>query len=82
MSASLNCFHSFFYSKTRNEDNGEFPDLQDSLLNDYADDYEEYDHDMEAGHMDRDDDRMTDTMSVVTLIRKRPAMKDTHIMMN
>ncbi|KTF99860.1 hypothetical protein cypCar_00023963 [Cyprinus carpio] len=70
------------YSKNRNEDNGEFPDLQDSLLSDYADDYEEYDHDMEAGHMNRDDDRMTDTMNVVTLIKKRPMMKDTHIMTN
>ncbi|XP_016362075.1 protein FAM161A-like isoform X2 [Sinocyclocheilus anshuiensis] len=44
------------YSKNRNEDHEEFPDLQDSLLDDYADDYEEYDHDMEAGHMDRDED--------------------------
>ncbi|XP_016395883.1 protein FAM161A [Sinocyclocheilus rhinocerous] len=40
----------------RNEDNEELPDLQDSLLGDYADDYEEYDHDMEAEHMDRDED--------------------------
>lgn len=52
MAASLSSFHSFFYSKKRNEDNEELPDLQDSLLDDYADDYEEYDHDMEAEHMD------------------------------
>ncbi|XP_073698895.1 protein FAM161A [Garra rufa] len=32
----------------RYEDNEELPDLQDSLLDEYADDYEEYDHDMEA----------------------------------
>lgn len=44
------------YSENRNEDNEELPDLQDSLLEDYDDDYEEYDHDMEAEHMDRDED--------------------------
>ncbi|XP_026118664.1 protein FAM161A-like [Carassius auratus] len=43
------------YSKNRNEDNEELPDLRD-LLEDYADDYEEYDHDMEEEHMDRDED--------------------------
>ncbi len=52
MAESLSSFHSFFYSK--NEDNEEPPDLQDSLLDDYADDYEEYDHDMEAEHVDRE----------------------------
>ncbi len=60
--ASLSCFHWFFYSKDRNEDNEELLDLQDSLLDDYADDYEEYDHDMEPEHMDGDeDDRHSDT---------------------
>lgn len=55
-SESLNCFHSFFHSKSRQEDHEDLPNSRDSLLDDYPDDYEEYDHDMEAGHMDRDED--------------------------
>ncbi|XP_056312466.1 protein FAM161A [Danio aesculapii] len=38
------------------EDDEDLPDLQDSLLDDYPDDYEEYDHDMEAGLVDGDEE--------------------------
>ncbi|KAK7161205.1 hypothetical protein R3I94_004019 [Phoxinus phoxinus] len=44
------------YSKIRHEDHEDLANSQDSPLDDYPDDYEEYDHDMEAGHMDRDED--------------------------
>ncbi|XP_051993859.1 protein FAM161A-like [Xyrauchen texanus] len=44
------------YSKNRSEDTVEHANLQNPFHYDFPDDYEEYDHEQEGEHMDRDDD--------------------------